>query len=704
MYTLLTLMLLSAQPDPALAQTIASEVRAITHADLWQARRLGPPLLSPDGNSVLVSLVEPSYDPALVVSDLWLLSTDGRLAARRLTASKTGEATPVFSPDGQRIAFASQREGDTATQIYQLDLAQGGEAQPITRSSAGARSPQYAPDGKSILFISSVYPEADGEDEQQRIAAERKARKYNVRVYTGFPIRNWDKWLDERQQRVFVQALDGTAARDLLAGSALVKQPGFGGRFTDTAEELDAVWAPDGQSVVFAASINRNTGAHSYTHSDLYRVSLDGGEPVRLTPGDGLQAADNYSKPRFAADGKTLYALVQRRTAQVYNASLLASFGWPSFRAGPVFSAPDQRGVSSFAISPDSRTVFFLSEDSGQEVLFRSPARAFKLQALARQPIGVFTNLSAAKGPRGVSLVANFDATNRLPEIVLLDPTSGLPRAISGFNQSLQQQLDLPAVEHVWTESARGKQIHSLLIKPAGFDPARKYPLLVLLHGGPHGQWRDSFGLRWNYSLIAGREFVLLLTNFSGSTGFGEAFAQSIQGDPLAGPADEINDAADEVIARFGFIDGARQCAGGASYGGHLANWLQATTTRYRCLISHAGLVNLEAQWGTSDLVYSREANMGGPPWALAPVWSAQNPIRYADKFQTPTLVTIGEQDFRVPLNNSLEYWSALQRQQVESRLLVFPDENHWILKGENSRYFYAEVDAWLRRWLLSPK
>jgi dipeptidyl aminopeptidase/acylaminoacyl peptidase len=206
--------------------------------------------------------------------------------------------------------------------------------------------------------------------------------------------------------------------------------------------------------------------------------------------------------------------------------------------------------------------------------------------------------------------------------------------------------------------------------------------------------------LRWNYHLLAAPGYVLLLTNYTGSTGFGEAFAQGIQGDPLKTPGDELNEAADEAIKRYAFIDNTRQCAGGASYGGHLANWLQASSTRYRCLVSHAGLVNLEAQWGTSDTIYGREVNLGGPPWEQAAVWREQNPIRYAAQFRTPTLVTVGENDFRVPLNNTLEYWSALQRMRVPSKLLVFPDENHWILKGENSKFFYAEVQAWLARWL----
>jgi dipeptidyl aminopeptidase/acylaminoacyl peptidase len=215
--------------------------------------------------------------------------------------------------------------------------------------------------------------------------------------------------------------------------------------------------------------------------------------------------------------------------------------------------------------------------------------------------------------------------------------------------------------------------------------------------------WRDQFFIRWNYHLIARSDFVLLLSDYRGSTGYGEAFAQSIQGDPLIGPGDDLDAGLDAALERFAFIDRERRCAGGASYGGHLANWLQASSTRYQCLISHAGMVNLASQWGTSDSIYGREVTMGGPPWSGLAGWREQNPIVAAGKFRTPVLVTVGERDFRVPLNNTLEYWSALQRQQVESRLIVFPDENHWVLNGENSRFFYAEVDAWLRRWLLAP-
>jgi dipeptidyl aminopeptidase/acylaminoacyl peptidase len=297
-------------------------------------------------------------------------------------------------------------------------------------------------------------------------------------------------------------------------------------------------------------------------------------------------------------------------------------------------------------------------------------------------------------------VAAIWSSAVRPHELGRVDLRDGRWRAITTFNAARAEGIDWLPAEEFWFTSSRGKRIHSLLVKPPGFDPQRKYPLFVVIHGGPHSMWKDDFIVRWNYHLLAQPGYVVLLTNYSGSTGFGEAFARSIQGDPLEGPANEINEAADEAIKRYPFIDGSRQAAGGASYGGHLANWLAVSTERYRALVSHAGLYDLRSQWTTSDVAYSRERNIGGPAWESIPLWREQSPFYRSAQLKTPILLTYGEKDFRVPLNNGLEFWTVLQRQDVPSRLVVFPDENHWVLKGENSRYFYQEVHGWLAKYL----
>jgi dipeptidyl aminopeptidase/acylaminoacyl peptidase len=675
--------------------------RIPTHEDIWLMKRVGAPQVSPDGRWLVALVTEPAYDEAAQLSDLWLIDTAARNPSRRLTSTRSPEAGVVWSPDSRRIVFTAQRDNDEAPQLYSMDLASGGEAQRLTSLSGGARAAVFSHDGKYLAFVSIMYPGArDDAANRERIQAH-KARKSNVRIYEGFPIRNWDRWVDERQPRVFVQALDAEglplgAPRDLLGGTQLLARPGFGGRQTDTGEELEIEFTPDNHSVVFVASTNRNAAAYQFTDAQLFVTGIDGGEPRQLTRGD-----HTWSRPRFTRDGRTLVALLERQDGKsVYSATRLATFDWPEVGEHRVISGGLDRSVSSYALAPNSRGVYFTAEDSGNERLYSVRIGGGTVQNLFGLSTGSYSNLTIPERAGKLALYANWDSASRPGEVALANYTDGLPLVLTRFNTPQAAQLDLPEIQSFWFTSSRGKRIHSYVVRPPGFDPERKYPLFVLIHGGPHGMWRDQFFVRWNYHLLAAQGYVLLLTNYSGSTGFGEEFARSIQGDPLKGPADEINEAADAAIREFDFIDGTRQCAGGASYGGHLANWLQGTTTRYRCLVSHAGLVNLESQWGTSDTIYSREVNMGGPPWEQGSVWRDQNPIRNAARFRTPVLVTIGENDYRVPLNNALEYWSALQRMRVPSRLVVFPEENHWIQKGENSRLFYSEVANWLARWL----
>lgn len=674
--------------------------RAITHEDLWLMPRVGGPALSPDGRLAVVSVMHPAYDAEDAESNLWLIHIDGSEAPRQLTFSTGSEAHVTWSGDSRRIAFSARRDGDSVAQIHVLDLAAGGEARPVTSISTGARRPLFSPDGQRLAFTSNVHPDAMNDEDSRRISEEERARPYNVRTYTGFPIRNWNTWLTERQPRLFVQTIGEDDAVDLMAGTDLVALPGYDGTRTAGGSELNAVWTPDGEGLVFVASRNRDRFAFDHTHNDLWLVSATGGEPRRLTGEDRPEGQDNWNNPRFSADGNTLLASRTPRSEWVYNATRLAVMDWPSAQQTTEITLPDLRSVGEFALGTDGQ-VLILAEDAGLVRFYTASIEGGEAEPAFEQEAGMYSGLAVSASGEETVVLASYQDATQPAEVVRVDLQAGRHEALTRFTAERLAGLDLPPLEHFWFESENGARIHNMLVRPAGFDPDRRYPLLVLIHGGPHIMYRDYFFLRWNYHLIAETDFVIVLTNYTGSTGFGEDFARGIQFDPLRGPAEEINQAADVAIERFPFIDGDRQCAGGASYGGHLANWLQGTTDRYRCLISHAGLVNLITQWGTSDAVYHREANLGGPPWEIPEVWLDQNPLMYAENWQTPVLVTIGQKDERVPLANVLEYWTALQRQQVESRLLVYPDEDHWIQNGHNSRHFYGEVSSWLTRWLL---
>ncbi|HYH07120.1 MAG TPA: S9 family peptidase [Thermoanaerobaculia bacterium] len=673
----------------------AQQKQPLTHETMWLMKRVGAPAISPDGKWVVFPVTEPSYDEKEQTSDLWLVPADGSAKPRKITSMKAGESDPSWSPDSRRIAFAAKRDADEVSQIYVLDIAAGGEAQRITSLSTAVRRPRFSPDGKRLMFASTVFPDALDDEANKKAAKDEKDRKFKVRVYDSFPIRAWDRWIDtNREPHIFVANADGTGVKDLLAGTKLVAEPGFGGTGGGSGSEtLNGEWTPDSQSIVFAATTAMNSAAYAEVAWNLWRVGATGGEPERIASTNG-----SYGSPSFSADGKTLFATFEPNNGRTYNLSRLVAFDWPSMRNERTVAQTD-RSVDDYVITPDGRTVYFTAEDSGLVNIFTVPATGGTATLFLKPERGVYSGLAMADD--APVLVGQWGSSVDPAEVVRIDTAAKSHRHLSSFNAEQAAKVDWQAPEHFWFTSKRGRKIHNLIVKPAGFDPSKKYPLFVLIHGGAHNMWRDQISLRWNYHLLAKPGYVMLLTNYTGSTGFGAEFAQAIQGDPLRGPAEELIEAADAAIAKYPFVDASRQVAGGASYGGHLANALEAWSgTRFKALISHAGLVNLETQWGTSDTIYGRELAMGGPVWEQNEAWRTQNPVRSAANFKTPMLLSIGEKDYRVPLNNTLEMWALLQRLRVPSRLLVWPEENHWILNAENSRVFYKEVDEWLRRWV----
>jgi len=665
--------------------TKAQDKKPITHESMWLMMRVGSPSISPDGKKVIFSVTEPTYDEKEQVNDVWIVSTDASSQPRKLTTGKAGENGYAWSPDGKYIAFSAKREGDDQAQIYLLNIQEGGEAQRLTSVSTGAASPQWSPDGKMVLFTSSVYPRVYVDSVNKKMDEEKKNLKYKARVYNSFPIRSWDRWLDEKQTHAFVQSIEqGGAARDIFSDVAISKEDGF--------HFFNACWTPDNNSVIFAASADFNTSARQEISSHLYKVPIAGGDASRLT----VDAFD-YTSPQFSPDGKYLFAEGSVHGAYtIYSLNHLIRWDWPALSNRKNLTPSIDRPIDGVAFQNDR--ILLAIQDQGIQRIISMNFDGSAIANVTQSPSGCYTGISTNDSPTP-TLMASYQTANMPPEIVRIN-NDGSHTFLTRFNEDALASLDLQPVETFWTTSSRGKKIRSLLIKPAGFDPGKKYPLIVLMHGGPAGSWQENWGYRWNYHLLASPGYVMVLTDYTGSTGYSEKFSRDIQYDPFKGPANEINEAAAEAIKKFSFIDGSKQAAVGASYGGHLANWMQATTTHYKCLVSHAGLVNSVSQWGTSDGIYGREVMNGGAPWKETKTWKEQNPYRYADKFQTPMLITVGELDYRVPLNNSIENWHILQRKKIPGKLIVFPEENHWITKAEDSRFYYKELHAWLNQYL----
>jgi dipeptidyl aminopeptidase/acylaminoacyl peptidase len=671
----------------------------LTHELLWTMRRVGAPAVSPDGKWVVAAVLEPSYDPDKEVSDLWLMPSDGGAEPRRITNTKAPESGVAWSPDSRSIAFATKREGDENEQIYVLDIASGGEARRLTSVSTGASNPKWRPDGNAILFESAVFPNTLDDESNKIIAAERKARKYNVRVYEHFPVRHWNQWLDERQPTLLVQSLQpGASPKDILSASELARNTGFSGvpDPTGARSSLTPIWSMDGKEVVFTATTERWNASFGHVGYHLYRIDADGkAEPRVVTPASG-----EYEEAQFSPDGKTLFFKFTPQDEQVYHLPRLNKVSWGAGGDAIPVTHDFDFEVAMYAVTPDNHTVYLLAPQGARESLFQVPALGGKPTAVIQPDVGGYTSLVVPKKAPKLKLIASYGSSVSPSEIVRIDPAAHQHANLTHFDTALAATIDWQPPQHFYFTSAKGRSIHNMLVLPPAFDAAKKYPLLTLIHGGAASNNPDQIGLRWNYHLLAAPGYVILLTDYTGSTGFGEKFAQAIKLDPLKTPGDELNQAVDEAITRYPFIDGARVCAAGASYGGHLANWLEATTTRYKCIISHAGEVDLTTQWGESDAIYEREVTNGGPPWAGNPIWREQSPITYGKNWRTPMLLSIGERDFRVPIGNTLENWATLQRLHVPSRLLVWPDAWHWIVKAEDSRHFYEEVHDWLAKYL----
>lgn len=666
--------------------------RPITHEDVWLFRRLGSPVVSPDGRWAVVSVTEPAYDKAEQVSDLWLVPTDGSAAPRRLTATTGSESDPVWSRKGEKLAFVAKRQKDEVGQVYVMDMSGPGEARRVTKFPLPCAKPQFTPDGRAIIFEAMVHPGSTTVEAQKEAVKKKKERKEKVSTYEGFPIRHWDHWLDGRHPRPYYQPLDSDAEpRDLLAGQPLVDGPGFAGVATLSGETLQSTVSPDGKHLLFVAATNRDQAVKQATRYRLYSVPINGGEVSEVPAPDG-----SVFKPSFESDGK-LYTFFEPTGEFVYRQVELRRQNWPATGPGEVLTEGFDREVSGYVVH-SANDISLLAREHGRQRIFRSTGNG-SAAPLDPKSRGVFQGLAGS----GKSLIATYEDGSTPEELVRIEP-NGRVRKLSSFNKERAVGLDWQPYDEFWFTSEKGRRIHSWLVYPPNFSPEEKYPLVLFIHGGPHSSSLDSGHVRWSPQLLASKGYVVLLTDYTGSVGYGAEFAQAIQEDPLVTPGRELHQAVDEAVERYPFIDGKRVAAGGASYGGHMVNWLQATSDRFVCLVGHAGLVSLEGQWATSDAVYHRELNNGGLPWENGEIWREQSPHTYAGNFKTPMMLTIGEKDYRVPLNQTLAAWTYLQRQGVPSKLLVYHQANHWIMAGPDAKHFWEEVHGWLEKYLKAPK
>ena len=654
--------------SPAAAQPPAAATRPMTIRDLLGAVRVSDPQLSPDGSQVAFVRTTTDVATGRRNADIWVVPADGSAAPRLLVGGDKTENTPRWTSNW--LVFLSNRDGDM--QVYAFSPRATPEIRQVTKVAGGVQPPLVvSPDGRSIAFVADV---KTGEDTPP-----------NVHVLKRLLYRHWDEWRENVRHHVFVASMSGGEPRDLTPGDF----------DSPPAQQEDAAIAftPNGEEVVFVSNRDGNDKEAYSTNNDIWSVPVAGG------PGAGGTAKKLTTnpaadvQPRFTTDGKFMIVRAQRRPGFESDRWYLDVYDRATGAKRTVFETPDL-SVSDFTLSPDGNTIVFAATSNGADNLYRVP-----LAGGAPQLVAQGGTISAAQ--IGPDFVVFSKATLTSPAELFRMGRTGGAQALTRENESWLKDIDFQKPESLTVPGAGGTPIQYWLIKPPAFDPAKKYPVVFLIHGGPQGAWDDAWSYRWNPSLWAAQGWVVAAPNPRGSTGFGQKFVDEITMD-WAGKVMIDLDAVFTAVTKLPYVDATKQGVAGASYGGYAVNWLITHSDRFKAAVSHDGLFNLESMAYATEELWFSNTEFGGMPWSgtAREQFTKFSPHRSAANLKTPTLVITNQLDFRVPVDQGLQLFTALRLRGVPSEALVFEDEGHWVLKALNSKLWHEKVFGWMSTYL----
>jgi len=663
------------------ASAQAPQKRAINFRNLISMHRLSDPQISPDGRWVAYAVATPDLDANRSVRNIWVVPVAGG-ESRQITTGGSDER-PRWSPDSKRLAFLSSRRG--TPQVYSIPL-DGGEATQLTFLSTGADNELWSPDGKSIAFISGVYPDCKDDACNAHRDAQKNDSKVKAYVYEELLFRHWTAWSDGKRSHLFVASLDGSAPRDLTPGADYDVPP------FNLGQPEAIAFSPDSLELCFTANTDKDQATS--TNGDLFTVPVGGASaPKRITTNRG-----NDWGPAYSPDGKSIAYRAQFQPGYESDRWRLMLYDRKSGESINVTEGFD-RNVESNVWSADSKSVYFQAEDKFEMPIYSVAASG---GSTPKPVLADSFNAEFSASPDGHTLAFTRTTLSMPAEVFAANADGTNVRQLTHQNGTLLSQLDLPAGEPFWFAGAGGAQVQGMLLRPPNFDPSKKYPTILLIHGGPQGEWDDDWGYRWNPQVMAAPGYVVVMINPRGSFGYGQKFTAEISRDWGGKVYDDLMKGLDAAIAKYPFIDSTRLAAAGGSYGGYMTDWIATHSDRFKCLISHAGPYDLFSMSATEELWFM-DWEFGGMPWSNPELYRRWSPSEYAGalgKFKTPTLVIGGELDYRVPYTQSLEFFTALQQQGVPSKLMIFPDEGHWILKPQNSELWYKTFLDWLATYL----
>lgn len=658
----------------ALAGTALAEKRPLRFEDLFGMKRVSDVQVSPDGTWAAYVQAEYSIDKNSSTKDIWLVSLrDGK--TRRLTTSPASDWSPRWMPGSHDLAFLSTRGGNA--QVWSISI-DGGEATPLTGVYGGIDEFVLSSDGKSLLFVSEVWPNCPTEEANKKCDEARASEKCTGKILDRLFFRSWNRWVDEKYSHLFLFDLATGRSRELTAGKLRVPP-------LDLATGSSFCCSPDGTELLYVANATDQPALN--TNNDVFRLRLSGGEAENLT----RENHANDCGVSYSPDGRYMAWLAMSRPGfEADKLNLVVTERATGMRR--VITSNWDRSVDQYTWAPDGKTIYMVTEDRGHSAIFSVPTEGGEVKPLSR---GAW-NTEVRVTPDGKSLVFLQQASNLPSDVWKMDLASGLTNQLTRVNEERLAQIEMNPIEEFWFDGAKGDKVQGLFVRPPHFEKGKKYPVVFLIHGGPQGMFGDDFHYRWNSQMFAAPGWIAVMINFHGSKGYGQKFTDAVSRDWGGAPYQDIQKGVDYFLANYDFADRDRIAAAGASYGGYMINWISTQTQRFRCLVSHDGVFDLRSMHGSTEEVWFPEWEYGGAPWQAGTDYEKFSPINFAGNIKTPMLVVHSELDYRVPVSQGFQLFTTLQRQGVESKLLYFPDEDHFVSKPQNARLWWATVTEWI--------
>lgn len=663
---------------------LAQPKRPLELADMFKMQRISEPAVSPDGTTLVYTVTTPDVEANRNFSDLWSVPVTGGVP-KQLTTDPASDRHAVWSPDGKWIAFESTRSGESQIWLMRPD---GSDQKQLTTISTGASTAYWSPDGKMIAFVSDVFPENSEKpyplaDSLNRIRVNQLEKgKVKAKLLTQLFYRSWDSWVDGKRQQVFVISPEGGDPVNVtpLQRDGVPRSTTF-----SVGTEFDI--SPDGKELAHTASPMITREEAWSTNYDIWLVPFDGTPPRRISTN---AAADG--SPRYSPDGKYIAYRAQSTPGFEADRWQLMLFDRATSESRSLTATFDSH-VDEFVWSPDSKMLYFTAEERGNKPIWSVSLAGNDVKKMFDNG----TNGSIAVTHN--SIFFSHATAVRPAEIYSIGRDGRNLKQITKANDALFAALEIPAPEAAWFKGAGGTNVHTWIFKPPRMVSGAKYPMVYLVHGGPQGAWLNGWSYRWNPALWAAQGYVVVAPNPRGSSGFGQQFMNEISRDWSGKVFIDLMRGADFACS-LPYVDSTRKAAAGASFGGYMINWFGAKTgNRFNALLSHSGIYNNVSMYGTTEELWFEEWEHG-IPWEVPTDYAKSSPHTFAKDFKAPMLITHGERDYRVPVQQSMEMFTMLQRRGIPSKFLYFPDENHWILKPGNSKLWHETVFDWLREYL----